>query len=225
MALTKAQKAAKAATEAASAAALAERQRLMDGASPDASAQSSVPKAGNTGKLLRSEGSMGPKIKLPAIHDNKPAGSGRTVVVVCKQARGLYLQHHNKISQDQRVMGGGIEKREVSMPVGEQVRLKPSILAFGLIPNYTIVNGFSFNHVDANFWNEWYAQNPKFGLLEAGLLCAFDNEQDARAYCTEYGSLKHGLEPLLQSKDPRIEQPTSKNLTEMDIDTDVPGSR
>lgn len=219
MALTKAQKAAKAATEAASAAVLAERQRLMDGPTAETAAP--------TGKKreFKSEGSMGPKIKAPVIHDNKPAGGGRTVVVVCKMPRGIYLQHHQKISQDQRVVGGGIEKREVSMPVGEQVRLKPSVLAFGLIPNYTIVDGFSLNHVDANFWNTWYEQNPKFGMLEEGLLCAFDNEADARAYCKEYGRLKHGLEPLLQSKDPRIEQPTSQNLTELDIDVDVPGSR
>lgn len=220
MALTKAQKAAKAATEAASAAVLAERQRLMDGDA--APAQSSVSKAGNS---FRAEGSMGSKIKSPVIHDNKPAGGGRTVVVVCKMPRGVYLQLHEKISQDQRVVGGGVEKREVSMPIGEQVRLKPSTLAFGLIPNYTIVDGFSLNHVDANFWNKWYEQNPKFGMLEEGLLCAFDTEAEARSYCKEYGALKHGLEPLLQSKDPRIEQPTSKNLTEMDIDTDVPGSR
>lgn len=208
MALTRAQKAAKAA-EAAKAA--------NTEAVPAAVA---APK-----KEFDSKGSMGPKIKAPIVHEHKLAGGGRTVTVVCKMPRGLYIQLHEKVSQDQKVVGGGIEKRLVSMAIGEQIRLKPSVLAFGLIPNYTIVNGFSFTEVDANFWNAWYEQNSKFGMLESGLLCAFDNEADAKAYCKEYGSLKHGLEPLSQADDPRVEQPTSLNLTSLDIDTDVPGKR
>jgi hypothetical protein len=213
MALSKAQKAARAATAAAAAAA-ADKNTKPDDAPATAKKRE-----------FKSEGSMGPKIRAPVVHDQAKAGGGRTVVVVCKMPRGLMLQHHTKVKQDQKVMGGGIEKREVAMAVGEPVRLKPATLAFGLIPNYTIVNGFSFTHVDANFWNTWYQQNENFGMLKAGLLCAFDNEPDATAYCKEYGSLKHGLEPLAQKDDPRVEQPTSQNLSALDIDTDAPAAR
>lgn len=214
MALSKAQKAARAATEAAAAADKKNK--------PDDAAAAPTPKKKQE---FKSEGSMGPKMQAPAVHDHAVAGSGRTVIVVCKMPRGLMLQHHRKVEQDQKVMGGGVEKRQVAMPVGEAIRLKPSILAFGLIPNYTIVNGFSLNEVDANFWNIWYEQNSNFGMLSAGLLCAFDNVADATAYCKEYGALKHGLEPIAQSGDPRVEQPQSQNLTSIDIDTDAPAAR
>lgn len=215
MALTKAQKAARAAT----AAAAANRNQ-----NDPPVAEAPAPK-----KEFKSDGAMGPKIKLkpeaPSVHDKAPAGGGRMVIVVCKMPRGIYLQLHEKVMQDVRVMGGGIEKREVAMAVGDQVRLRPSVLPFGAIPNYTIVNGFSFTEVEANFWNSWYQQNPKFGMLEAGLLCAFDTEADARAYCKEYGTLTHGLEPLAQKDDPRVDASNNPNVSNIDIDTDAPPAR
>lgn len=216
MALSKAQKAAKAAMAAAAA------------NKPDPAAAAAAPARK---KDFKSEGSMGPKIiqqplsGAPAVHDGELAGSGRSVIVVCKMPRGIMLQLHEKIKQDHKVMGGGIEKRDVAMATGAPVRLRPSVLPFGALPNYTIVNGFSFTEVEANFWNKWYEQNPRFGMLETGLLCAFDTEADARAYCKEYGALKHGLEPLAQKDDPRVDQPTSQNLTALDIDTEAPAAR
>lgn len=215
MALTKAQKAARAATAAAAA-----NKNQND---PQV-AEASAPK-----KEFKSEGAMGPKIRkppeAPSVHDKALAGGGRTVTVVCKMPRGIYLQLHEKVMQDVRVMGGGIEKREVSMAVGDQVRLRPSVLPFGAIPNYPIVMGFSFTDVEANFWNKWYEQNPKFGMLESGLLCAFDNAADATGYCKEYASLKHGLEPLAQKDDPRVDASNNPNVSNIDIDTDAPPAR
>lgn len=163
----------------------------------------------------------------PAVHDHKPAGTNtRTVFVVCKMPRGLYLQLHEKISQDQRVMGGGLEKRDVHMRVGEKIRLKPAILPFGAIPNYPIVEGFSITRdVPSEFWRRWMEQNPKFDMLEAGLLRAFDTEQDAVAYCREFGKLQHGLEPLNPVKDPRVEASTNPNVSDVGIDTDSPAVR
>lgn len=163
-------------------------------------------------------------VTAPAVHDHKPAGTNtRTVVVVCKMPRGLYLQLHEKISQDQRVMGGGLEKRDVHMRVGDKVRLKPAVLPFGAIPNYPIVEGFSLTRdVPADFWRKWMEQNPKFDMLEAGLLRAFDTEPDAVAYCREYGKLQHGLEPLNPIKDPRVEASTNPNVSDVGIDSDAP---
>lgn len=164
----------------------------------------------------------------PYVHETKGTGgvkaTSRTVCVVCKMPRGLLLQLHQALTQDQRVMGGGIEKRQVSMRVGETVRLKPAVLPFGAIPNYPIVEGFSLTRdVDANFWRQYAEQNPKFSMIEEGLLRAFDTEADATAYCREFAKLRHGLEPLDvhgAKMDPRIEQAFNPNLTDVETDTD-----
>jgi hypothetical protein len=166
----------------------------------------------------------------PAIRETKGAGgvkaTARTVVVVCKMPRGVYLQHTQFISQDVRVSGGGVEKRQVPMRVGAQVRLKPAVLPFGMMPNYPIVAGFSLTRdVDAEFWKTYAEQNKNLELITSGLMKAFDTEADAAAYCYEFEKLKHGLEPLSQEKDPRVEPENNPNLTdiEIDSDSDVPG--
>lgn len=214
MALTRAQKAAKAAAAAA---------RAAD--TPEAVTEQ-APAASPKVKPRDDSSALGSKIRAPVVHDQAQAGANtRTVVVVCKLPRGLLLQLTEKVPQDVRVMGGGIEKRDVAMRVGEPVRLRPTVLPFGTVPNYPIVDGFSLTHVDSNFWNAWYEQNPNFSMLQEGLLCAFDTEADARAYCKEYSKLHHGLEPLAQSGDPRTEQPNHPNVTDLDIDTDAPKAR
>lgn len=179
-----------------------------------------------------SETATGPKIQAPAVK-NKKAGDGlsataRTCVVVSKMPRGLYLQLTEFITQDQRVVGGGVEKRRVPMRVGPQVRIKPSVQPFGMIPNYSIVSGFSLTRdVDAEFWRQYADQNKNLEMITSGLLRAFDNEADATAYCREHAALKHGLEPLAQEDDPRVERSTSENLTDIEIDTglDVPARK
>lgn len=166
-------------------------------------------------------------ITAPPVHAPKPAGEkGRTVVVVSKMPRGLYLQLTQMISQDQRVMGGGIEKRQVAMRVGDKLRIKPSVLAFGLIPNYPIIEGFSLTRdVPSAFWRAYQEQNPQIELITSGLLRAFDNEPDAIAYCREYGKLKTGLEPIDQNGDPRVEQSMNPNVSDVEIDTDSKATR
>jgi hypothetical protein len=158
----------------------------------------------------------------PAIRDNKPAGDkGGVVFVVSKMPRGIYLQLHETVRQDVRVVGGGIEKRDVAMRVGEPIRLKPTVLPFGAIPNYPIVDGFSITRdVPANFWRKWIEQNGKMTMVEQGLLAGFDTESDAIAYCREHGKLRTGLEPIAQNGDPRVDQTTNPNVSNIEIDTD-----
>lgn len=137
----------------------------------------------------------------------------------------MYLQLHQSLVQDQRVVGGAIEKRKVAMRIGEKIRLKPSVLPFGAIPNYPIVEGFSLTRdIDAEFWKAYAEQNAKFSMITEGLLRAFDNEADATAYCREYATLQHGLEPLdVNSKepDPRIDKVLNPNLSDLETDTDT----
>lgn len=170
----------------------------------------------------------GGAVEAPTVREAKGTGgvkeTSRSVVVVCKMPRGLYLDLHQPVQQDQRIMGGGVEKRTINMRMPERVRLKPAVLPFGAIPNYPIVEGFSLTRdVDANFWRKYSEQNKGLQMITEGLLRGFDTEADAIAYCREYAALKHGIEPLDvdgKKPDPRIEQANSPNLTDIETDTD-----
>jgi hypothetical protein len=171
-------------------------------------------------------------IEAPVTRETKGVGdikvTSRKVVVVCKMPRGVYLQHTQFIDQDVRVSGGGVEKRKIPMRVGPQVRLKPAVLPFGMMPNYPIICGFSLTRdIDAEFWRTYAEQNSQLELITSGLMKAFDTEADATAYCNEFEKLRHGLEPLAQEKDPRVEPENNPNLTniEIDSDSDVPGRK
>lgn len=163
-------------------------------------------------------------IASPAVHRSKGAGgvkeTSRAVHVVCKMPRGLLLQLTQVVKQKQRVMGGGIEIVDTPMRVGKQVRLRPTVLPYGAVPNYPIVDGFSITEVEGDFWRSYAQQNENFTMITDGLLRGFDTEQEARAYCREYSKLKHGLEPLSQKDDPRIEKSFNPNVSDIDIDTD-----
>lgn len=188
---------------------------------PEAAA--AAPPENATGPKLRKDDSsaLGPKMRAPAVKEKKASVGDRTVVVVCKMPRGLFLQLHEPIEQQVNLSNGGTQMRKAQMRIGDPVRLKPSVLPFGAIPNYPIVEGFSLTRdVDANFWNQYYQQNKNLEMIQSGLLCAFDNEADATAYCREQAKLKHGLEPLAHADDPRIGKSDSPNVTDIEIDTD-----
>lgn len=163
----------------------------------------------------------------PATRETKGTGgvkeTTREVIVVCKLPRGMYLQLHEFVEQRVRRGGGIVETEQQPMRVGKQHRLKPTVLPMGALPNYTIHRGFSFTPVPADFWRKYVEQNPKLTMIEQGLLAGFDNEADARAYCNEFEDKKHGLEPLSQKDDPRVEKSFNPNLTDIEIDTDSHG--
>lgn len=159
--------------------------------------------------------------EAPAIHKpGKIAGEHTsTVFVVSKMPRGLYLQTHSFIDQDVRVMGGGVEKRKVAVRNPGKFRIKPSVLEFGLIPNFPIVNGFSITRdVPSQLWRDYVQQNSQLELITSGLLAGFDTEADAIAYCNEYAALRTGLEPINPAGDPRIDQVNNPNLGDVEID-------
>lgn len=183
-------------------------------------AEAAAPKEVPSIEKLAQEAGAAPE--APAIHKpGKIAGEHTsTVFVVSKMPRGLYLQLHEFINQDVRVVGGGVEKRLMAVrSSGEKVRIKPAVLAFGLIPNFPINNGFSITaDVPSAFWREYVQQNPKLELITSGMLAAFDTMADAMAYTNEYGKLRTGLEPLSQDGDPRIDQANNPNLGDIEVD-------
>lgn len=149
--------------------------------------------------------------------------SVRTVVVASKITRGLYLQHYNPVSMDVRVVGGGVEKRVQPMRLPDKVRIKPAIVAMGMVPNYPIVSGFSITEgVPADFWRKFVEQNPGYEPITEGILRAFDTVADAIAYAKEHEALRTGLEPLNQEKDPRVGTSMNDNVGDVDIDDETP---
>lgn len=207
----------------------AEAAKAANPATPDvaiATAPAVAALAAKAKVKIDTEDPLGAKIQSkdiagPAVREQGFSVGDRTVIVVSKMPRGLYLQLNQFIDMDVKVVGGGVEKRKQPMRVGHQVRIKPTVLPFGTVPNYTIESGFSFTEVDANFWNDYYQQNKNLELITSGLLCAFKDERDAKAYCREYAALKTGLEPIAQVDDPRIEHSTNLNVSDVEIDTDA----
>lgn len=136
----------------------------------------------------------------------------------------MYLQLHEFHAQRVRRGGGIVETEQMPMRVGKQVRLKPTVLPMGAIPNYPVVCGFSLtSDVEADFWRKYVEQNPNLTMLTEGLIKGFDDDVEATAYCKEYEALRHGLEPLAQKDDPRIEKSFNPNVTDIEIDTDSHG--
>lgn len=169
--------------------------------------------------------SAAPEVQAPVIDKSKKvAGAAQsTVFVVSRVTRGLYLQLFSFVEQQVPVMGGGTQLRRMPMRMPDKVRIKPTTLGFGLIPNYPIVDGWSITEgVPSDFWRKWIEQNPELDIVKEGMIAAFETEADARAYAKERPFQRTGLEPLSQEKDPRIQTANNQNVSDVDIDDETP---
>lgn len=164
-------------------------------------------------------------VTAPAIDKSKKvAGAAQsTVFVVSRVTRGLYLQLFTIVEQKVRVMGGGMDVQKMPMRLPEKVRIKPTTLGHGLIPNYPIVDGWSITEgVPSDFWRKWLEQNPELDIVKSGMIAAFDSEVDARRYAKDRPFMRTGLEPLAQEKDPRVATSNHANVGDIDIDSETP---
>lgn len=201
MALTEAQKAAKAKASAAARKAAKNTTTATDTAAPAAA------------------------VAAPTIDKSKKiAGAAQsTVFVASKIERGIYLQLFAPVTQQRRLLGGGMDKEVVQMRQPQQYRIKPTLLGPGLIPNYPIIDGFSITKdIPSQFWREWVEQNKQFEPYTMGLIRAFDTEADAMAYAREYAGLRTGREALAQDRDPRIQTSNNANVSDVEIDSETP---
>lgn len=184
-----------------------------------AAKNSAAPAAAPSIEQLAAAAGAAPEAPTIRKSDRVAGANQSTVFVACKMPRGLYLQTHSFINQDVRVMGGGIEKRQVAVRNPEKFRIKPAVLQFGLIPNFPIVNGFSITReVPSALWRQWMQENQNLQLVTEGLIAGFDTESDAIAYANEYGKLRTGLEPIDPAGDPRVEAVNNPNLHDVEVD-------
>lgn len=190
-----------------------------------AASKAAAKKADRSNHTNTAAGAAPETVTAPTIDKSKKtAGENQSVVFVAsKITRGLYLDIFQPTEMTRRVVGGGVEKFTQQMRLPERIRIKPAILAFGLIPNYPIVDGFSITRdVPANHWRKFVEQNPNYEPLTSGTLRAFDTEADAIAYAKEHKELRTGLEPLSQDGDPRIQTSNNNNVGDVEIDDETP---
>ena len=143
-----------------------------------------------------------------------------TVWIGCKLPRGLVIQLCEEAMIDRPVFGGGVKQVKIFMRVGEQVRLKGYAVPFGKIPNYPIIGDFGLTEVKREFWEKWKEQNSKFELLTKGLIFMHGEKASVEAYAAEHAELKCGLEPLDPAGDNRVDKVESENLTDIEPDAD-----
>lgn len=143
-----------------------------------------------------------------------------TVWIGCKLPRGLIIQCCEEATIDRPILGGGVKSVKVFMRTGAQIRLKGYAVPFGKVPNYTIIGGFGLTEVDRGFWERWKLQNSKLDLLTKGLIFEHGEKASVEAYANEHADLKCGLEPLNPNGDPRVDKVESDNLTDIEADTD-----
>ena len=83
-----------------------------------------------------------------------------TVWIGCKLPRGLVIQCCEEVIIDRPTFGGGVKPTKMFMRSGEQVGLKGYAVAFGKIPNYTIIGDFGLTEVKRNFGSAGFPKIP-----------------------------------------------------------------
>ena len=146
----------------------------------------------------------------------------RTVWIGCKLPRGLKLRLCDIVPMDRQYRDGSVKSVKTYMPNPNkgEVRLKGYAIAFGKVPNYSIIGDFGLTEVDRDWWNEWKAQNSGFDMLKNGLIFEHGEKASVEAYAAENADLKCGLEPMDPAGDARADKVESENLSEIEADTD-----
>jgi hypothetical protein len=145
-----------------------------------------------------------------------------TVWIGLKLPRGLKLTLGSMVTVDRPTFGGGVKPTKTYMPdpTRGEVRLKGYATAFGKIPNYTIIGDFGLTEVDRDWWEEWKSLNPGFEMLKNGLIFEHGEKASVEAYALENKDLKCGLEPMDPAGDERGEKAPNDNLSDVEPDTD-----
>jgi hypothetical protein len=145
-----------------------------------------------------------------------------TVWIGCKLPRGLNLRLCKEVTVDRPTFGGGVKPTKMYMPdpLRGEVRLFGYAIPFGKIPKFSIIGDFGLTEVDRDWWNEWKSQNSGFDMLKNGLIFEHGEKASVEAYAQEHADLKCGLEPMDPAGDDRGERAPNDNLTDVEPDAD-----
>lgn len=139
------------------------------------------------------------------VQEETKLAAATTVTVACKLPHGLILRVGQMIDRDEPVMGGGTKKVKQFQPAGAPVKINGYAAPHGKSPNCATAGGFALTPgVDAEFFAKWMGQNKSHPAVQAGLIFALVQENDAAAEAKDRRSLRNGLEPLAQKGDPRV---------------------
>lgn len=143
-----------------------------------------------------------------------PATGTDTVVVYCKHPQGIILQAGEFFER----VEGSIDGRPRNVREWRRTA-DPFVVAgpatpFGQQPKSVVVGGYALTMgVPRDLWEKWLSENERTPIVQNGLIFARD-AVDYAGKAKEQESIKTGLEPLAQGKDPRV--PGSERLETMD---------
>lgn len=130
-----------------------------------------------------------------------------TVTVACKMPHGLVCRLFRMVDNPEPLPGGGTKNVKRAM-VQPELTFK---LNGYLVPAKrdeppppAMPSAFALTHgVDKDLFDEWLKQNKDLDLVRAGLVFAYEDENETKAQVKDSKSLKCGLEPLDRSNLPK----------------------
>lgn len=156
---------------------------------------------------------------------------GGKVTVACKMPNGLMLRVFNEVEVSVPLFGGGTKtvKEYQEVEGAPRVQIKGTAVAFGQTPRAAMAGGYALTpNVDAEFWEQWLAQNRTSDMVRNNLIFATKQPAQARDKAKEQAGIKSGLEPLnpaMKQKgermvpvDPRYPRAANPNISEIEPD-------
>ena len=120
-----------------------------------------------------------------------------TLTVASKMQLPLALQLQHKTQREVEMYGGGTKTVDVYFKDEKVVVLAGCAIDRGKPSEVHLAGGFALTHnVDADFWNEWVAQNKLFPPYAKGLIFAMEKPGATENEAKTRVKVKSGFEPV-----------------------------
>lgn len=141
----------------------------------------------------------------------KPEDAGAKVAVYLNHPTGIVIQRYQFAEYDEMVLGGGVQRRKISEPVG------PAITLYGNRPGrqgteqtHMIVANHGVTHgVPKDLWDWWIVAYKDMPLVRNGLIFAHEDSSRGEAQARAMRDERSGLEALMKDGDPRAPRPAA----------------
>lgn len=132
------------------------------------------------------------------------SSAGAKVTVALKHPSGIYLQLCKMEEKEVLTAGDSFKTVKEAVRLEGRIRLNGTAIPFGVQPEYRIVAGYALTEgVDKDFFDEWMKQNADSALVKNELIFAYEKADSTTGKAKEHASSLSGLEPLMQTGDPR----------------------
>ena len=159
---------------------------------------------------------------MAAAREPKQAATGTdTVVIGCRHPLGFILRVHDKIERSEPVLGGGFRMEPQFRPTGHAITIYGTAREPGKDAKTMIRNGAALTFgIPKDFWERYKEENKGSPILENGILFEESSEARAADKAKEFKNMRHGLEPLKGSDDPRIPKSTNPAVSNIEARVD-----